>query len=65
MLRQAQTDPSGSLGDLPARLAGVMDEIALRGSLRALCAERLQLRAALTRHFGIEGQDRPVSRSGS
>jgi ATP-dependent helicase/nuclease subunit A len=55
VLRQAQTDPSGSLGDSLARLAGVMDEIALRGSLRALCAERLQLRAALTRHFGIEG----------
>ncbi|HRC26931.1 MAG TPA: hypothetical protein PKX87_05820, partial [Alphaproteobacteria bacterium] len=55
VLRQAQTDPSGPLGDSLTRLAGVMDETALRGALRALCAERLQLRAALTRHFGIEG----------
>lgn len=55
VLREADGAPTSPLGAALSYLAGVQDEGLLRASLRGLCAERLQLRTALTRHFGVEG----------
>lgn len=55
VLREAEGARGGPLAEALTHLAGVQDETALRGLLRALCAERFQLRGALARHFGVEG----------